>query len=165
MQVCNNMLMPRKSQNPIIRRWQDLRGSPELDNALRSLKTFGVNNLLTVGAVIITLSLIYNTTNSIERNAQLQTEENELNAGIELLEQEIRLNKLLGEYYASDEYLELETRKQLGLVSPGEKVILVDDVFDRSETVEQLPEDEIITDDRPQYKQNLEAWYNYFFNK
>lgn len=153
---------PRKFT--INKKIEELRRSPENQQRLAAIRSFFFNNLLLIGAIVVTLSLVYSTTNSIEQNSRLQTEINEIEAEVSLLEEEIRRKQLLEGYYQSDEFLELETRKQLGLVSPGEKVIVVPDVFASDQDQDQEVES-VFIDPRPQYQQNLDAWFNFFFDQ
>lgn len=76
--------------------------------------------------------------------------------------------KLSNEYYKTDQYLELQARKQFGKAAPGETVFLVPKKVALANTVEppasaKATEQHIV--DKPLYQRNFEAWVNFLFNQ
>lgn len=94
---------------------------------------------------------------------------------ISRLEQENALqaleNSTLGlrnEYYNTDQYLELQARKQFSRGAPGEKLLLVPrDVALRSSKDFPEPEEKQIEKkpSKPKYQQNFEAWMEFLFRR
>lgn len=74
--------------------------------------------------------------------------------------------KLKNAYYESDQFLELAARRQFGKTSPGEKLYIVPEEVALAKTVE-MPAGPADTaekpDNKPKYRQNLDAWSSFLF--
>ena len=99
----------------------------------------------------------------------------ELQRKIARLQQEVAVNqlqndnlKLKNEYYNTDQYLELQARRQFGLAAPGETVLLVPEAIALAHSVE-LPKEEATPpppeQHKPFYQKNLEDWMEFFFRR
>ncbi|MGB3945734.1 MAG: septum formation initiator family protein, partial [Candidatus Saccharimonadales bacterium] len=86
---------------------------------------FTTNNVVVLIALFVAASWAWGSVQAMERNYELQKE-------IDLKRRELRLSELETQklqfernYYKSDEYKELAVREKLGLVKPGEKVLIL----------------------------------------
>ncbi|MEM6997779.1 MAG: hypothetical protein AAF413_02600 [Patescibacteria group bacterium] len=75
--------------------------------------------------LVIALSITWSTINQIKLNYELEQEASTLRAEIELLEIQNKTKVLENEFLATEYAQELAARRQLGLVSPGEQVLLI----------------------------------------
>lgn len=75
--------------------------------------------------LVIGLSITWSTIGQIELNYRLEQEASELQAQIDLLELQNKTQLLENEFLRTDYAQELAARSQLGLVDPGEKVLLL----------------------------------------
>lgn len=118
------------------------------------------NNLVILVGLLIAASWAWGSVQAMERNYALQK-------GVDYKQRELRLAELEKQkleyeqnYYRSDEYKELAVREKLGLVSPGEKVLI-------------LPRNTVPADDenrsssvaiaRPVPESNFQQWVNFLF--
>lgn len=131
---------------------------------IAGLKDVRVIGLLAFGAIAILVT--WSGINDIQQNYKLQQQ-------IVQLEQEITIQQLenenlafKNEYYETDQYLELQARRQFGLAAPGETVLTVPDRVALEHSVP-LPEETtaatIAEPEKPQYVQNLQAWADFLF--
>ncbi len=86
---------------------------------------FTTNNVVVLVGLIVALSWVWGSVQAMQRNYTLQKE-------VDYKQRELRLAKLEKQklqyeqnYYNSDEYKELAVREKLGLVNPGEKVLIL----------------------------------------
>jgi cell division protein FtsB len=89
-----------------------------------------LNNLVFAVAIVIAISLIWNTISAIEQNFELQTKVDALSEEVSLLELENENLRLSNEYYKTDAYLELAARDKLDKVAAGESVLVLPDYSD-----------------------------------
>jgi cell division protein FtsB len=78
--------------------------------------------------------------------------------------------KLKNEYYKSQQYLELAARSKFNKAKPGEKLYLVPEEVELSNTLEspsqaRKKKARQETGDKPAYQRNVEAWTDFLFNK
>lgn len=130
-------------------------------DVLRDVRVIG---LIAFGviAILVTWSGI----NVLQQNFVLQQQITQLEQEIAIQELENANLELRNEYYNTDQYLELQARRQFGLAAPGEKVLLVPEQVALENSVP-LPEERSaaapIADDQSIYQQNFEAWLDFFF--
>src|SRR4051812_21857007 len=93
--------------HPVIKEFRDVR--------IVGLVVFG----------IITLLVSWSGLQVIEANYQLQQQVAQLEQQNQVVELENNNLKLSNEYYNTDQYLELQARRQFGKGAPGEKLLLV----------------------------------------
>ncbi len=138
--------------------------SIRLKHVIDSLRDVRVIGLIAFGviAVLVTWSGV----NVLQQNFELQQ-------SIAQLEQEIAIQglenanlELRNEYYNTDQYLELQARRQFGLAAPGETVLLVPEQVALENSVP-LPEERSAgvptTGEQPVYQKNFQAWLDFFF--
>jgi cell division protein FtsB len=98
-------------------------------------------------------------------NYQLNKQTDQMKSDILKIEQQNKNLANLNIYYQSDSFKEVEARRTLGLVKPGEKVALV--------PVEQTPTDfntqvqnqaaQIAPKEKVEINKNYQLWWQYFF--
>jgi cell division protein FtsB len=86
-----------------------------------------------------------------------------------VLQKQIARLQLKNQYYNTDQYLELQARRQFGRAAPGETLILVPKGVAMSRTVD-LPAEEAESKEQPDpekptYQKNFEAWIEFFFHR
>ena len=81
------------------------------------------NNILLLSIPFLFIILLIASVGAIAKNWDLQKQMNAKQAEKSLLELDVNKIKLENQYYASDEYQELEARKLLGKKLPGEVMV------------------------------------------
>ena len=117
--------------------------------------------------VVFVLMFSWSAVKSIQANYNLQKQISELNQQNDLMKMQNDNLRLQNDYYNSDQYLELSARRNFGLASPGEKVIVVPksvalgNVGDVkiSETVNGQPAKTTVM------QNNAHSWLNFFLNR
>ena len=84
------------------------------------------NNILLLSIPFLFIILLIASVGAIAKNWDLQKQMNAKQAEKSLLELDVNKIKLENQYYASDEYQELEARKLLGKKLPGEVIFVWD---------------------------------------
>ena len=82
-------------------------------------------NTIFVAFLLLSLLITSATIEQIDRNHQLEAQVAERQRQQEFLEQQIANQRLENQFYQTDYFLELEARRQFGLVSDGESVIVL----------------------------------------
>jgi cell division protein FtsB len=122
---------------------------------------FTTNNIVVVIALFIAISWAWGSVGVLERNYSLQREIYSKERQLQLVRLETATLKYQNKYYQSDEYKELEVRKRLGLVLPGEKVLIMPAnskaASASGEAEESIPPQLVIK------QSNLEQWINFLF--
>jgi len=125
---------------------------------LRDVRVLG---LLVFGVIVLLVS--WSGVRVIETNYQLQQQIARMEEQTKLLELE-NANKKLDK---SDQYLELQARKQFGKAAPGEKLLLVPKNVALAHTVDlkqpKEAEKQEATTDKPFYQKNFESWMDFMF--
>ncbi|MEO6109627.1 MAG: hypothetical protein ABIP50_01275 [Candidatus Saccharimonadales bacterium] len=119
-----------------------------------------LNNVVILVAFLIAASWVWGSLGMMQRNYNLQKEVDYKKRQLELVElQKDNLN-LQKRYYQTAEYQELAVRESLGLVRPGEKVLILPENSqaakdaDAVKTVAAVPIEQ---------SSNLEQWVNFLF--
>ena len=120
------------------------------------------NNLVILTAFLIAAGWIWGSLQVMQRNYSLQKEVDYKKRQLQLAELQKDSLELQKRYYQTNEYKELAARESLGLVMPGEKVLILPDNSaaaiqadkERSKTVETVAIDKT---------SNLEQWLNFLF--
>ena len=86
---------------------------------------FTIDNLIMVCAVIIAAAWIWGSISAMERNYKLQLQLEIKNREKIISEIKYKTLKYENQYLKSDEYQELAARENLGLVNPGEHVLIL----------------------------------------
>lgn len=127
------------------------------DTRVLSLLAFGVIALLVTWSGIKVVQTNY----ELEKKISVSKQQNAIS------QLENQNMKLKNQYYQSNQYLELTTRRQFGKAAPGEKLYTVPASVALSKTVE--PQAVATTaigetkDDRPAFQRNFEAWMDFLF--
>jgi len=118
---------------------------------------------------IIVLLVSWSGVRVIETNYELQQQVARLAEQNKLRELENSNQKLSNQYYSTDQYLELQARRQFGKAAPGETVLLVPKHVALAHTAE-LPKraevkEQVAVTNKPFYQKNFEAWMSFFFHR
>lgn len=120
-----------------------------------------LNNGVLAVALLIGLSLAWNTAEAIQRNFRYQQQADALSQYIAVQELENKSLALQNKYYQSPEYMELSARERLGKAAPGESVINLP-----PNTVKPAPETELQTQETPiTARSNFAQWMFFLFGK
>ena len=118
--------------------------------------------------LVIALLISWSGIKVIETNYSLQKEIARMEQETDVRRLENRNLALENQYFETDEYLELEARKNFGLAASGETVLVVPKNVALKHTV---PEDqEKITGiqkdkNKAKWQQNVDAWLNFLLHK
>ncbi len=116
---------------------------------------------------VIVLLVAWSGLSAIQSNYVLQKQIARLSQENAIKELENNNLKLKNQYFTTDQFLELQARRQFGRAAAGETVVLVPKSTALSKTVEIAPEikkpAEQPTPEKPSYQQNFEAWMDFFF--
>ena len=98
-------------------------------------------------------------------NYQLGKQTEEIEASIAKIQQQNKNLANLNIYYQSDSFKEVEARRTLGLVKPGEKVALVpvDPTPTDFNTQIQNQAAQIAPREKVEVNKNYQLWWQYFF--
>lgn len=88
-------------------------------------KYLNVNNAVVVLALVVGFGWVMGSIGVMQRNYDLQKEVNYKKRELQFAELETARLQLENRYYKTDEYQELAVRKNLGLVMPGERVLIL----------------------------------------
>jgi cell division protein FtsB len=130
-------------------------------NSLRDVRQIGL--LL---FVVLVLLVTWSGIGVIQANYDLQKQIAGLKQSVDLQALENSNLKLRNEYFNTDQYLELQARRQFGKAAPGEKLFVVPKQVALSHTIAPLPAPAKVTNeepDKPFYQKNFEAWMDFLF--
>ncbi len=120
------------------------------------------NNIVIMVALLIALSWVWGSLQVMQRNFALQKEVDTKRRELQITELERDRLELQKRYYQTDEYKELAVRQSLGLVMPGENVIILPPNSAAVTTAdEQAGTSTAVTSQ--QTSSNLEQWLNFLF--
>ena len=120
---------------------------------------FTVNNIVLAAALLLAVSWVWGAIGMMQRNYGLQRDVDAQKRQVQVLELEIATKQYEQNYYKSDEYKDLAARTNLGLASPGEKVIILPPnslAAQRQETV-------TVNAAKVETQSNLEQWLSFLF--
>ena len=119
------------------------------------------NNLLLLSIPLLFTVLLIASVGSIAKNWELQQQMNAKQTEMELLKLDVNKTKLENQYFASDEYQELEARRLLGKKLPGETMI---DLPNNSEIAKNKHK-KLTLDERIEARKlsNFEQWLEFLF--
>lgn len=119
------------------------------------------NNLVIVAAFVIAAGWVWGSLGVMQRNFELQKEVDYRRQQLELAQLQVDNLALQNQYYQTNEYRELEARRSLGLVLPGERVLILPE---NSEAAKQRDQTNVQVVVPPQENvTNLEQWLNFLF--
>lgn len=121
------------------------------------------NNLVIATAFLIAAGWVWGSLNVMQRNYTLQKEVDYKKRQLQLTELQKDNLDLQKRYYETNEYKELAARESLGLVMPGEKVLILPDNSDAAKQADAVAP-RAATDTPVQQKtSNMEQWLNFLF--
>jgi cell division protein FtsB len=134
----------------------------------QQLKDTRVLGLLAFGVIVLLVS--WSGISVIETNYELQQQIARLEQQNKVAELENNNQKLRNQYYTTDQYLELQARRQFGKAAPGETLLLVPKNVALAHTTDikepaAAKEQENAVPHKPTYQQNFEAWMRFFFHR
>lgn len=121
---------------------------------------FTTNNVVVLIGLIVAASWAWGSVQAMERNYALQKEVDYKQRELRLAELETQKLQFEQNYYKSDEYKELAVREKLGLVNPGEKVLIL------PPNTPQASADEVTAKasaPRAVQESNMQEWVNFLF--
>jgi cell division protein FtsB len=133
---------------------------------LQELRDVRMVGLLVFGVVVLLVT--WSGISVIQTNYELQKQISRLQQEVDLRKLENSNLKLRNGYYDTDQYLELQARKQFGKAAEGEKLLLVPKsvALAHSIEVEEPENDEQPTEGaKPFYQQHFEAWMEFLFRR
>lgn len=135
----------------------------KISEIIETLRDVRVVSFIAFG--IISLLVAWNIIGVIEKNYELQQQIAQLDRENTLQSLRNTNQALRNEYFNSQQYLELQARRQLGLAAEGETVYLVPEsvALANSIEVQERPSVAPPEDEKPWYRQNLEEWREFFF--
>lgn len=134
---------------------------------VNQLKDVRVIGLLVFGVIVLLVS--WSGLGAIQSNFVLQKQVARLQQQNKVSELENTNLRLKNQYYNTDQYLELQARRQFGKAAPGETLVLVPKSVALAHTVELKSENKPIISEhkpvKPTYQKNFEAWIEFFFHR
>lgn len=118
-----------------------------------------LNNVVILVAFLIAASWVWGSLGMMQRNFALQKDIDVKQRQLQLTELQRDTLELENRYVATEEYQELAARESLGLVRPGERVLLLPET-----TQDQADESsQVIADIPTPQTSNVQQWVNFLF--
>lgn len=119
-----------------------------------------LNNVVIAVAFLIAASWVWGSLGMMQRNYTLQKEVDVKKRQLELTELQRDKLELQKRYYQTAEYQELAVRDTLGLVRPGEKVLILPENSESAKKADKTSPDVVVASTQPS---NIEQWINFLF--
>ncbi|MFZ3009525.1 MAG: hypothetical protein WA030_00705 [Candidatus Microsaccharimonas sp.] len=123
-------------------------------------KYLTLNNVVILVAFLIAASWVWGSLGMMQRNYALQKEVDYKKRQLELTQLQRDNLELQKKYYQTAEYQELAVRESLGLVRPGEKVLILPE---NSQAVKDADKPKTVAVTTAAQTSNLEQWVNFLF--
>lgn len=123
-------------------------------------KYLTLNNVVILVAFLIAASWVWGSLGMMQRNYALQKEVDYKKRQLELTQLQRDNLELQRKYYQTAEYQELAVRESLGLVRPGEKVLILPE---NSQAAKDADKSKTVTVATTTQTSNLEQWVNFLF--
>jgi len=120
-----------------------------------------LNNVVIAVAFIIAASWVWGSLGVMQRNYDLQKDLDYKKRELQLAELQARSLELEGRYYKTAEYQELAAREDLGLVIPGEAVLILPPNSQAAKDVDKVVT--VQSADTGQQVSNIAQWMNFLF--
>jgi len=131
------------------------------------LKDVRVIGLLVFGVIVLLVT--WSGLGAIQTNFVLQKQVNRLQEENKVGELENTNLKLKNQYFNTQQYLELQARRQFGKAAPGESMVLIPKTVALAKTKElnaqNTAKQQTSKPQKPAYQKNFEAWMSFFFNR
>ena len=124
--------------------------------------SFGIARILLIVGFFVVAYMLYNLTVSIYDNYQIEQHIAEFEEKNQQLAMENQKKLADFQYYTSEEYVEKIAKQNLGLINPGEKVIIIpdEDLIVLSEEEDAAAASEELRAAWP----NTKKWWKFFFS-
>lgn len=132
---------------------------------LRSLwRTYGtMNNIVVAVALVVAASWAWGSISVMQTNFTAQKQVDSQKRQLQLTQLEVDTLKFQQNYYNSDEYKDLAARQDLGLVSPGEKVLILPANSVKVQQEDKTDTDrEVATAQAAEPNSNVGQWMDFF---
>lgn len=123
-------------------------------------KYLTLNNVILAAALLIAFSWVWGSLSMMQRNYNLQKEVDLKKRQLELVELQRDNLEFQKKYYQTAEYQELAVRESLGLVRPGEKVLILPENSKKAKEADTKETTAVV---RPEQTSNFEQWVNFLF--
>ena len=120
-----------------------------------------LNNVVIAVAFIIAASWVWGSLGVMQRNYDLQKDLDYKKRELQLAELQASNLELEGRYYKTAEYQELAAREDLGLVIPGEAVLILPPNSQAAKDVDKVVTVQSV--DTGQQVSNIAQWMNFLF--
>jgi cell division protein FtsB len=119
---------------------------------------------------IIAIMVTWSGIKAVQTNYGLQKQISGLQQQNDVAKLQNNNQKLQNNYYNTDEFLELSARREFGLASPGEKVLIVPEKVALAHAKQLSAEKTVVkteanTQTKPVYQQNFENWMDFFLHR
>ena len=121
------------------------------------------NNLVLLAALLIAAGWAWGSLQVMQRNYSLQREVDYKKKELQLAELQKDNLRLENKYYQTDEYKELALRESLGLVMPGEKLLVLPENSDAAKAADTTASTTGTSTTTTQKTSNIEQWLNFLF--
>jgi len=121
------------------------------------------NNLVILTAFLIAAGWVWGSLQVMQRNYGLQKEVDYKKRQLQLAELQKDSLELQKRYYETNEYKELAARESLGLVMPGEKVLILPDNSEAAKASDAKKSGAVAVVVPQDKTSNLEQWLNFLF--
>jgi len=121
------------------------------------------NNLVILTAFLIAAGWLWGSLQVMQRNYGLQREVDQKKRELQLAQLQTESLQLQKRYYETDEYKELAARESLGLVMPGESVLILPENSDAAKNADKTASPAAPTPSTSNQTSNLEQWLNFLF--
>jgi len=121
------------------------------------------NNLVILTAFLIAAGWVWGSLQVMQRNYGLQKEVDYKKRQLQLAELQKDSLELQKRYYETNEYKELAARESLGLVMPGEKVLILPDNSEAAKASDAKKSGTVAVVVPQDKTSNLEQWLNFLF--
>jgi len=134
-----------------------------MQNPLQDNSPFNVARLIIILGFVIVAYMLYNLTVSIYQNYQIDTHIQAFEDKNSKLEEENQEKIESYQYYTSDMYIEKIAKQNLGLINPGEQVIVITDKD--NDTILEAEYEESQTLAMRNSWSNPKKWIEFFLNE
>jgi cell division protein FtsB len=132
--------------------------------AIRPYFTTHALGLMVLGLILLSVS--WSSVKAIQKNHELQQQADQLAQQNDVQALENETQALRNKFYTTDEYLELNARRQFGKAAAGEKLVMIDKEVAKSYLTEGATQQTATDSTEPTgWHKNLTAWLNFFFNR
>ena len=121
------------------------------------------NNLVILTAFLIAAGWVWGSLQVMQRNYGLQKEVDYKQRQLQLAQLQKESLELQKRYYQTPEYQELAARQALGLVMPGEKLLILPKNSDAAKQADIQAGERTPTPPAQDSTSNLEQWLNFLF--